>query len=370
MLRLLTTATVLLAVGALIAAPVPVETRKPAAFPAGRYILSGAGEAAQGDDAYEFTNTFRLRAGQYILSGGPKPTDPIAVNDDLEIHQDGKKLFVDDDHRASVERRGKNPATYQGLPIVLVLDPAKKARIIAINCRASDAVLGELWLHRWDGARKKLTAGKREPSTPTLPNTFFDESFALDEGFEMPEKVSTDAATDVPEKPATLLPRFKPAPAAQPAPANAKAVDTSAFLTSAIANGLNESGVEPALIAELAKRNDFLGKCDLCTPTQQALIAYGKLKAAPSCPKEARRLPEELLKALKSDNNETRRAALRDLVKRFVDAEFARLDLSKEQKTALQAKMETQRKTMSTALPRDQKFCPACDGACRLAPKL
>ncbi|MCI0701453.1 MAG: hypothetical protein L0241_10265, partial [Planctomycetia bacterium] len=70
--------------------------------------------------------------------------------------------------------------------------------------------IGSLWLHRWDGARKRLTEGKQLASAPNLPFTFFDESFAIADGFEMPDKISHDAATDMPEKPATLLPRFKP----------------------------------------------------------------------------------------------------------------------------------------------------------------
>ena len=64
----------------------------------------------------------------------------------------------------------------------------------------------------------------------------------------MPEKVSTDAATDVPDKPATLLPRFKPAPAAPVRPASSvapEAPDVNEFLSAAITNGLTEFGVEP-----------------------------------------------------------------------------------------------------------------------------
>ena len=210
--RYLTTGAVVLVVGALVAAPVPPDTRTPAAFPAGQYVLGGSGEAARGEDRYEFTKTFRLKRDQYVLSGGPKPTDLIVVDDDLEVTQGGKKLFVDDDHRASTDTRGKEAAQYQGQPIVLVLDPAKKVRIVATDHGGADAVLSALWLHRWDGARKKLTDGKKVTSAATLPSTFFDESFALDAGFEMPEKVPTDAVVDVPEKPAMLLPRFKNKP--------------------------------------------------------------------------------------------------------------------------------------------------------------
>ena len=210
MLRLLATGVVLLAVGGLVAAPVPGETRKPAAFPAGIFVLTGADEPAHGTDVFEFTKTFRLKPGQYVLSGGPKPTDLILADDDLEVYQEKSALFVDNDNIRSTETRGKQAAKYQGRPIILVLDPAKKVRVVVIDYNPGSAEVGALWLHRWDGATKKLTDGKRAESAVVLPNTFFDESFALD-GFEMPEKVATDAVIDVPEKPATLLPRFKPA---------------------------------------------------------------------------------------------------------------------------------------------------------------
>src|SRR5207248_1163420 len=88
MLRSLATGVILLALGAVVAAPVPGETRKPAAFPAGHYVLAGGGEPARGDDVYEFTKTFRLKPNQYVLSGGPKPTDPVFVDDDLEVYQE------------------------------------------------------------------------------------------------------------------------------------------------------------------------------------------------------------------------------------------------------------------------------------------
>lgn len=156
-----------------------------------------------------------------------------------------------------------------------------------------------------------------------------------------------------------------------PAPTSApKPPDVNEFLSAAITNGLTESGVEPALAADLAKRDDFVGKCFLCSPSRHALQQYGKLKTAPAGATEAKRLPEDLTKRLKSDDNGTRRAALRALVKMFVEAEYARRDLTAEQKTALQAKMEEMRKVMAGALPSGQKFCPSCDGACRLGPKL
>src|SRR5262245_60381584 len=139
MLRLPATGVVLLAVGALLAAPVPGETRKPAAFPAGIYVLTGADEPAQGTDVYEFTKTFRLKPGQYVLSGGPKPTDLILVDDDLELYQEKSVLFQDNDTIRSTETRGKQAVNYQGRPILLVLDPAKKLRVVVIDYHAATA---------------------------------------------------------------------------------------------------------------------------------------------------------------------------------------------------------------------------------------
>ncbi len=97
----------------------PAENRKPAAFPAGHYILGGSGEAARGEDVHEFTKPFQLRSNQYVLSGGPKPTDLIFVDDDLEIFQEKTQLFVDDDHVRTTENRGKHAARYKGEPMVL-----------------------------------------------------------------------------------------------------------------------------------------------------------------------------------------------------------------------------------------------------------
>jgi hypothetical protein len=359
----------LLAGGTLLAAPVPGETRKPAAFPAAHYVLAGAGEPAQGDDVYEFMKTFRLRPGQFVLSGGSKPTDYIAVDDDLELYQDGKSLFIDDDRVRSANVRGKQASRYQGQPIVLVLDPAKKLRVVAVDHQATDAIVGQLWLHRWDGARKRLTEGKQQASVAALPSTFFDESFTLTDGFEMPEKVNTDAATELPEKPATLLPRFKPKPAPEQPVSAVSAPAVSDFVFDAVTCGLTEDGVPPALAAQLARRDDFLPKCGICTPTRKALADYGKLKGIPTA-KEGKGLPGEVVKRLKSDDNQTRHLALRELVQRYIEREYAKRDLTAEQRTALQKDLEQIRTNVMGGLRGDQKFCPSCDGACRRTPRL
>src|SRR5258708_26108591 len=93
--------------------PRPDGNGKTYVFPDGRYVLAGGKEAAVGEDVTELMSDFTMRPGQYILSGGPNPTDEIIVDDDLEILQGGKSLFVDNDRIDSRDKRGQSPATYQ-----------------------------------------------------------------------------------------------------------------------------------------------------------------------------------------------------------------------------------------------------------------
>lgn len=370
MKRIFATGIVLASVGMVLASPVPNETRKPAAFPAGHYVLTGAGEPARGEDVLEFTKAFHLRPGQYVLSGGSKPTDLILVDDDLEVYQDKVQLFVDDDHVRTSETRGKFAAKYKGEPIVLVLDSTKKVRIVGIDCNPTEAIVGPLWLHRWDGARKKLTDGVTLNSPPNLPATFFEESYTLSEGFEMPDKVSTDASIDLPEKPATLLPRFRPV--APPVAAKVREIEPGDFVYHAVLDGLTEDGVSPLFAAALAKNQggpanpDFLGKCSLCAPTLRALIDYSQRKDAAK-PKEGKGMTVDLAKHLDSKEDRTRRAAIREMVAGYMERAYARDTITAEQRAKLEKELLKMR-----GVPKGGddavKFCPSCDGACRLLP--
>src|SRR5262245_33722504 len=158
--------------------------------------------------------------------------------------------------------------------------------------------------------------------------------------------------------------------AAPPPPANApNTPDAHAFVKQAILNGLAEDGVPPALVRELAERSDFVSKCEICGGTETAFREYAKLNRAPAA-KEGKGLPEDLVKRLKSDKTEVRHPALRELVQRYIDWEYARLDLTADQKKAFQQRLEDVRKGAMGNLRDGQKFCPSCDGACRRTPKL
>jgi hypothetical protein len=154
-----------------------------------------------------------------------------------------------------------------------------------------------------------------------------------------------------------------------PAADSPKPPDANVFIHDAIINGLTEDGASLVIVADIAKRDDFVPKCGICEPTRSALKEYAKRDKA-AAPKQGRGLSEELLKRLKSDDNSTRRLALRELVQRYIDREYARRELTAEQKTALQSELEMRRKAAMGGLRQGEKFCPSCDGACRLTPKL
>ena len=191
--------------------PRAIDKVKPAPMPAGRYILTSGTGSAAGDDVLELKKDFFLREGQYILSGGPSPTDQLKVDDDIEVLSGDRQVFLDDDGLATTQTRGKVAAKYHGFPIVLVADPTQKLRIKVKDCVASDAILGELWLHRVDGAKVKLTDCMHRASAGVLPVTFFDEQYDLLKVFDSPgrPRAVTGTVDTLPESPASLLPRFQ-----------------------------------------------------------------------------------------------------------------------------------------------------------------
>jgi hypothetical protein len=162
-----------------------------------------------------------------------------------------------------------------------------------------------------------------------------------------------------------------PAIPAPPAPV-AATPDAGTFVYDSVLTGLTEDGTPPAVVVLLAKQDDFVPKCLLCDQTKKALTEYGKLKDAPAA-KQGKGLPEDLAKRLKSDKDETRRTALRELVDRYVTQAYARGELTTAQKTELEKKLLGMRyvpKDPNGGLPNGLRFCPSCDGACRVQPKL
>jgi hypothetical protein len=146
------------------------------------------------------------------------------------------------------------------------------------------------------------------------------------------------------------------------AAANALVVDRAAmskFIQSSVFDGLKEDGVPREFAAQLAHNPDFLGKCSLCAPTQDAFVQYSKLDKQP----EGKGLKEDLRTRLASDNPKVRRSALRELVQQYMESGYAKAKMSPEERLAMQRVIEDVRKASMSGLPRGQKFCPSCDGA-------
>jgi hypothetical protein len=151
----------------------------------------------------------------------------------------------------------------------------------------------------------------------------------------------------------------------------ARAIDPGDFVYKAVLDGLTEDGVTLLLAASLAKNPDseypdFLAKCPLCAPTLRALKEYSERKYV-AIPKEGKGLPTELAKRLESKDSATRRAAIRELVAGYMDRGYARITLTAEQRQTLEKELLSIR-----MVPKNNenglKFCPSCDGACRLLP--
>jgi RNA polymerase sigma factor (sigma-70 family) len=150
---------------------------RPAAhrYPPGKYILGGLARTARAPDVARIDRPFTLHPNQYILSGGPRPTDPVRVDDDLELYCGKRLLFIDDDADPSRDRIKDPP--YDASPIILVIPPGARLRLRAIDRIPDGAYVGDMYLHRWDGARKRLVTARWQHSNPQLPHAFFDQEF-------------------------------------------------------------------------------------------------------------------------------------------------------------------------------------------------
>jgi hypothetical protein len=163
----------------LVLASVARADDKPAPFSAGSYILGFGVAPLTGKNLVNVQKPFHLQPGQFILSGGPDPTDRLIVDDDIEIQLGDRKLFIDDDHVRTGDGRAANRCTYDGEPIILALPPTAKLRIRAIDCFPTDAILGDIYLHRFDGAKVLVAKAVHQRSAAKLPNVFFDQEFDL-----------------------------------------------------------------------------------------------------------------------------------------------------------------------------------------------
>jgi hypothetical protein len=163
-------------------------------------------------------------------------------------------------------------------------------------------------------------------------------------------------------------------PAHSPAGGDEKCRQMAAefFVLEAIQDGLRDDAVPPALAAALvAKQGDFVPKCRLCELARQALTEYSK-ETAPKAPAAVRGLPQDMTRRLKSADDAVRRDALRDLITRYMDRAYLAKTITPEYRAELEKRIQAMAfvpKNPAEGLPGGLKFCPSCDGACRVRPK-
>jgi len=117
--------------------------------------------------------------GNFILSGGPSPTDNFCVDDDIYVYLNGNLLYSDIDlHKAGCDN----------WPINFPANAGAALRVIAIDSVGICRSLGPLWLYYGDQS-VKLDGGNNDGCVyGPAGTTFYDKTFILPE-LAQPEPV-------------------------------------------------------------------------------------------------------------------------------------------------------------------------------------
>jgi hypothetical protein len=145
--------------------------------------------------------------------------------------------------------------------------------------------------------------------------------------------------------------------------------DFRVFLRDAVFDGLKADAMPPNVAGELLRGENWIGKCQLCTAAKEGFDRYLDNTTRPLPTK----LPKEMIDRLRDPKADIRLRALNELVNRYVEQHYARLQLSKEVRAALQKKMQEERANgmavkSGDILPNGTTFCPSCNGACLIGP--
>jgi hypothetical protein len=163
-----------------------------------------------------------------------------------------------------------------------------------------------------------------------------------------------------------------PAPGSPGGGSKAARVAAEEFVFTSVRAGLRDDGVPPALAVRLTENPDFVPKCPLCAATLKALKEYGRLATAPA-PKAGCGLDPRLAARLTSTEAGVRHAALRDLVAGYMDRGYAGANLTAAERGDLERRVKEMRmvpKDPAAGFGNGLKFCPSCDGACRVRPEV
>jgi hypothetical protein len=156
-----------------------------AAFSARGVTTDGIAEAAKEDyrqlvsrlragKEQEVTSEFPVKPGQdrveLVLSGGPDPTDPLWVDDDLSVFLNTKAILVDDNEHSD-EDLGTVSFTAKNRARLRVV-----ARDVHTGCRSRSP----LYLHSTsDGTSHRLAPEINECTGKPAPAVFYDKTFDI-----------------------------------------------------------------------------------------------------------------------------------------------------------------------------------------------
>jgi hypothetical protein len=108
----------------------------------------------------------------FVLSGGPSPTDPLGVDDDLNVHLNGTSIREDS---TPGEANGNNP------PVEFVAKNGDELRIEAVNAAAPCHQRSPLYLHRVsDGAVQVIDQNEIRSCNNEPSGVFYDETVKID----------------------------------------------------------------------------------------------------------------------------------------------------------------------------------------------
>ena len=142
--------------------------------------------------------------------------------------------------------------------------------------------------------------------------------------------------------------------------------DMNKFLEAAIMTGLtNEQFPRPVVKEFLGDRTYWVSKCPICRPVESAMKNYMSAAPIDSISGETPRGVMEEFESMEESTMEEKKRILLDLVDRYVQDHFKRLEFTEEERTAMEEKlMNGRKKGMSLASGGEGFFCAACDGAC------
>lgn len=108
---------------------------------------------------------------QFILAGGPSPSDPIQVDDDLTVYLNDTPIFQDSDGVTNI----MPPFPFQA-------GEGDQLTVAARDAQACGRKIGALWLHCADGGDPRfLTGGQDDGCDPDrpVPENFYRESWRI-----------------------------------------------------------------------------------------------------------------------------------------------------------------------------------------------